>query len=82
MDTRELNRDAAAAIADVLKSQSKSIVWLSHEMGIPYATAKRIVSGDAWLTMDTLAEAARALGVPVERLMPVRGRHEAPENQE
>ncbi|MCI1914479.1 MAG: helix-turn-helix domain-containing protein [Bifidobacteriaceae bacterium] len=69
MDTRELNRSAAAKISTVLKSQSKSLAWLSRTSEIPYPTLKRVMSGEARLTLGMLGTIAVALGVPVTQLL-------------
>ncbi|ARP71142.1 XRE family transcriptional regulator [Streptomyces pluripotens] len=61
-----LARQASASLAGLLSGLGKSRSDLAKAMGVSPGRVSQIMSGDANLTMRTLAAAAEALGADVE----------------
>ncbi|WP_217545914.1 helix-turn-helix transcriptional regulator [Streptomyces sp. GbtcB6] len=62
----QLARQASASLAGLLAGLGKSRSDLAKAMGVSPGRVSQIMSGDANLTMRTLAAAAEALGADVE----------------
>jgi hypothetical protein len=62
----QLARQATASLAGILAGLGKSRSDLAKAMGVSPGRVSQILSGDANLTVRTLAAAAEALGAQVE----------------
>lgn len=71
MDSKALNKRAAIKIMALLKEDERSMAWMSRRVEIPYPTLKRMMKGEARVTMGALADIALALDVPVAELLDI-----------
>lgn len=69
MGADKINKHIAMRISELLSEDERSAAWLSRQSGIPYPTLKRVMRGEARLTMGMLASVAAALKVPVADLL-------------
>ncbi|WP_406438188.1 helix-turn-helix domain-containing protein [Streptomyces sp. NBC_00631] len=73
----QLARQASASLAGLLAGLGTSRADLAKAMGVSPGRVSQIMSGDANLTIRTLAAAAEALGVDVEIKFSPRRPHSA-----
>ncbi|MFJ4225641.1 hypothetical protein [Microbacterium sp. NPDC089695] len=68
--TTEVRRVVAGAVASELERQGHEARWLSTHAGIEAGDLERVLRSQRDLTVSELARIARALEVPIVRLLP------------
>ena len=74
MDCDELKKAISERIASILKEKDWSNNQLGRESGLPKSFISTIMSGEANLTLETIAKLENALETPIIRVLKPKGK--------